>query len=48
MSLDCGHWIQQEKPGEVNQAILVWLEQQDAASTRRRPLRTAANPYSAS
>jgi pimeloyl-ACP methyl ester carboxylesterase len=30
VSLDCGHWIQQEKPEETNQAILRWLEQQDA------------------
>jgi pimeloyl-ACP methyl ester carboxylesterase len=30
ISLDCGHWIQQEKPEEANQAILKWLEQQDA------------------
>jgi pimeloyl-ACP methyl ester carboxylesterase len=30
VSLDCGHWIQQEKPQETNQAILQWLEQQDA------------------
>ncbi len=28
--LDCGHWIQQEKPEETTQAILKWLEQQDA------------------
>jgi len=28
VSLDCGHWIQQEKPEETNQAILKWLEQQ--------------------
>ena len=28
--LDCGHWVQQEKPEETNQAILKWLEQQDA------------------
>ena len=26
--LDCGHWIQQEKPQETTQAILEWLEQQ--------------------
>ncbi|WP_236030511.1 alpha/beta fold hydrolase [Paractinoplanes lichenicola] len=26
ISLDCGHWIQQEKPEETNQAILKWLE----------------------
>ena len=30
ISLDCGHWIQQEKPEETNQAILNWLERQDA------------------
>ena len=28
VSLDCGHWIQQEMPDEVNQAILSWLERQ--------------------
>ena len=27
VNLDCGHWIQQEKPKETNQAILKWLEQ---------------------
>ncbi|WP_411744005.1 alpha/beta fold hydrolase [Reinekea sp.] len=26
VSLDCGHWIQQEKPTETNQAIINWLE----------------------
>lgn len=31
VSLDCGHWIQQEKPEETNQAILKWLKQQDAS-----------------
>lgn len=25
ITLDCGHWIQQEKPQETNQAILNWL-----------------------
>jgi pimeloyl-ACP methyl ester carboxylesterase len=30
VSLDCGHWIQQEKPEETNKAILKWLEQQGA------------------
>ena len=29
VSLDCGHWIQQEKPEETNQTILKWLEQQN-------------------
>lgn len=28
--LDCGHWIQQEKPEETTQAILKWLAQQHA------------------
>lgn len=27
VNLDCGHWIQEEKPKETNQAILKWLEQ---------------------
>ncbi len=26
VSLDCGHWIQQEKPEETNHAMLTWLE----------------------
>lgn len=30
VSLDCGHWIQQEKPEETNQAITTWLERRDA------------------
>ena len=30
VNLDRGHWIQQEKPEETNQAILKWLEQQVA------------------
>ncbi|MFF5232436.1 alpha/beta fold hydrolase [Dactylosporangium sp. NPDC000521] len=34
VSLDCGHWIQQEKPEETNQAMLKWLDQQDAAQGR--------------
>ena len=29
VSLDCGHWIQQEKPEETNRAILNWLEKND-------------------
>ncbi|MEU6153419.1 alpha/beta hydrolase [Actinosynnema sp. NPDC047251] len=32
VSLDSGHWIQQEKPEETNQAILKWLEQQAVTS----------------
>ncbi|WP_197740350.1 alpha/beta fold hydrolase [Paenibacillus odorifer] len=31
VNLDCGHWIQQEKPEETNQAILRWLEEQNDA-----------------
>ncbi|MBB5867239.1 pimeloyl-ACP methyl ester carboxylesterase [Allocatelliglobosispora scoriae] len=31
VSLDCGHWIQQELPEETNQAILKWLNQREAA-----------------
>ena len=31
ISLDCGHWIQEEMPEETNQAILTWLARQDAA-----------------
>ena len=30
VSLDCGHWIPQEKPEETNRAILSWLARQDA------------------
>ena len=30
VALDCGHWIQQEKPAETNRVILQWLDQQDA------------------
>jgi pimeloyl-ACP methyl ester carboxylesterase len=30
VDLDCGHWIQQEKPEETNQAMLQWLHQRDA------------------
>ena len=30
VSLDCGHWIQEEMPQETNQTILRWLDQQNA------------------
>lgn len=30
VSLDCGHWIQQEKPEETTQSILKWLEKQNS------------------
>jgi pimeloyl-ACP methyl ester carboxylesterase len=29
VSINCGHWIQQEKPEETNQVILNWLAQRD-------------------
>jgi pimeloyl-ACP methyl ester carboxylesterase len=25
-TLDCGHWIQEEKPEETNQLIIEWLK----------------------
>lgn len=31
VSLDCGHWIQEEMPEETNQTILAWLERQGKA-----------------
>ncbi len=31
ISLDCGHWIQEEMPEQTNQAILTWLAGQNAA-----------------
>ncbi|MGJ5898141.1 alpha/beta fold hydrolase [Streptomyces niveiscabiei] len=30
VGLDCGHWIQQERPEETNRTIVEWLAQQDA------------------
>lgn len=30
VSLDCGHWIQQELPDETNKIILDWLEKEEA------------------
>ena len=30
VNIDCGHWIQNEKPEETNQAILSWLVKQEA------------------
>lgn len=32
ITLDCGHWVAQEKPSEVNAAILDWLAQGDAGA----------------
>ncbi|GAA1390887.1 alpha/beta hydrolase [Kitasatospora putterlickiae] len=34
VSLDCGHWIQQEKPEETNRVITKWLARQDRPSRR--------------
>ncbi len=31
VSLECGHWIQQEKPKETTSAMLDWLAKQDAS-----------------
>ena len=30
IGLDCGHWIQQEKPDETSAPIVGWLERQHA------------------
>lgn len=30
VTLDCGHWIQQELPDETNRAMLTWLAERDA------------------
>jgi pimeloyl-ACP methyl ester carboxylesterase len=30
-TLDCGHWIQQEKPDETTRAIIDWLAVRPAA-----------------
>lgn len=30
VGLDCGHWIQQERPEETNRTIVEWLAQQNA------------------
>lgn len=32
VTLDTGHWIQQELPEETNRAIVEWLQRQDAAT----------------
>ena len=29
VTLDSGHWIQQERPDETNAAILTWLNERD-------------------
>jgi pimeloyl-ACP methyl ester carboxylesterase len=31
VSLNCGHWVQQEMPDETNNAILEWLAANNAA-----------------
>jgi len=33
VSLDCGHWIQQELPEETNHTLLKWLKQQAASDS---------------
>jgi pimeloyl-ACP methyl ester carboxylesterase len=52
VGLDCGHWIQQEKPEETNRAILEWLDRLDSAvrspwrgaTATRRGTRTGSRP----
>ncbi len=34
VTLDCGHWIQEELPEELNQVMLEWLAKQDGASAQ--------------
>lgn len=34
LALDCGHWIQQEKPEETTRAILNWLDQSVGGAER--------------
>ncbi|MCB2412298.1 alpha/beta hydrolase [Demequina sp. TTPB684] len=34
VSLDCGHWIQEELPEQLNDLMVAWLEKQDGASVR--------------
>lgn len=33
VELDCGHWIMDEMPDETTQAMLAWLEREDARGT---------------
>ena len=37
VTLDCGHWIQQELPDEANQVIVAWLERQESGRSRSVP-----------
>jgi len=34
ISLDCGHWIQQEMPGQTTAAMLSWLQRRDTSLLR--------------
>jgi hypothetical protein len=57
VSLDCGHWIQQEKPEETTETILKWLDQRDhlidvcrltlAHHGRRRALKDSGGAHAA-
>jgi pimeloyl-ACP methyl ester carboxylesterase len=38
ISLDCGHWIQQERPEETTRAILDWLKRPPAERRRTQVL----------
>lgn len=49
VSLDCGHWVQEEKPEETNQAIPSWLVRQSCLIRRslQAILRHAAARFTA-
>ena len=38
VTLDCGHWIQQEKPEETTRAILTWLGHEASTSSHATPV----------
>jgi len=44
VTLDCGHWIQQEKPEETNQAILKWLDPVGRTALSARVASTGVSP----
>src|SRR5690606_16788874 len=43
VELDCGHWIMEERPAEVNREILRWLRR-DAGARRPGPSSAAPRP----
>ncbi|CAM2007729.1 alpha/beta fold hydrolase [Acanthopleuribacter pedis] len=42
LSLDAGHWIQQERPQETTKAVLDWLHQQESELRRRKKRQKAS------